>query len=142
MCFRSGPLPQRKEGRATSLKNCRGAANDAHYQSIFEPARFSPRKHGKKGCVNLSQFTQPLLGVVYHVCTGMVCGMAIDGDGGGTSRIRLIRWPQGEREEGQGLQNQDYAHFGIPSSHTLDRYPGGILTPKLKDYRAVLHNSC
>ena len=62
-------------------------------------------------------------------------------------RSMAMAAPQGSvwfdgRREGQGLQNQDYAHFGIPSSHTLDRYPGGILTPKLKDYRAVLHNSC
>ena len=111
----------------TSLKNCRGAANDAHYQSIFQPTLDFNHKHGNKGCVILSQFTQPPLCTQCGFCTGMVCGMAIDGDGGGTSRIRLIRCP-----EGQGLQNQDYAHFGIPSSHTLaKKYPGDILSLKL-----------
>ena len=116
----------------TSLKNCRGAANDAHYQSIFQPTLDFNHKHGNKGCVILPQFTQPPLCTQCGFCTGMVCGMAVDGDGGGTSRIRLIRCPEGGRE-GQGLQNQDYAHFGIPSSHTLAEYPGDILSLKLND---------
>ena len=58
-------------------------------------------------------------------------------------RSMAMAAPQGSvwldgRREGQGLQNQDYAHFGIPSSHTLAEYPGDILSLKLNDWRVLL----